>query len=134
VYLGFFVSVEGLKMDPKKVKAIIEWPTPISATKVKKKHLIFLVSWPKQAHMNLKNLTQGVELKGANNGKIITSIPSTVWEKLKFSTWEISPMWLQIHIENLGGLGLAQKVGELISNGYGVVDLIESFPMICYNS
>jgi hypothetical protein len=28
VYLGFMVSKEGLKMDPEKVKAIIEWPTP----------------------------------------------------------------------------------------------------------
>jgi hypothetical protein len=28
VYLGFVVSKEGLKMDPEKVKAILEWPTP----------------------------------------------------------------------------------------------------------
>jgi hypothetical protein len=28
VYLGFVVSKEGLKMDPKKVKVILEWPTP----------------------------------------------------------------------------------------------------------
>ena len=27
VYLGFVVSAEGLKMDPEKVKAILEWPT-----------------------------------------------------------------------------------------------------------
>ena len=27
VYLGFVISVAGLKMDPKKVKAIMEWPT-----------------------------------------------------------------------------------------------------------
>jgi hypothetical protein len=28
VYLGFLVSKEGLKMDPEKVKAILEWSTP----------------------------------------------------------------------------------------------------------
>ena len=38
VYLGFVVSVEGLKMDPKKVKAILEWPTPRSVTKVRSFH------------------------------------------------------------------------------------------------
>ena len=38
VYLGFLVSVEGLKMDPKKGKAILEWPTPRSATKVRSFH------------------------------------------------------------------------------------------------
>ena len=27
VYLGFVVSAEGLKMDPEKVKFILEWPT-----------------------------------------------------------------------------------------------------------
>ena len=35
VYLGFVVSVEGLKMDPKKVKAILEWPTPRSVLGLK---------------------------------------------------------------------------------------------------
>ena len=34
VYLGFIVSAEGLKMDPEKVQAILEWPTPRSATEV----------------------------------------------------------------------------------------------------
>ena len=38
VYLGFVVSVEGLKMDPKKVKAILEWTTPRSATEVRSFH------------------------------------------------------------------------------------------------
>jgi hypothetical protein len=28
VYLGFVISNEGLKMDPEKVKAILDWPTP----------------------------------------------------------------------------------------------------------
>lgn len=30
VYLGFVISTEGLKMDPKKIKAIVEWPSPKS--------------------------------------------------------------------------------------------------------
>ena len=38
VYLGFFLSPEGLKMDPEKVKSILEWPTPRSATEVRSFH------------------------------------------------------------------------------------------------
>ena len=38
LYLGFVVSGEGLKIDPEKVKAILEWPTPRSATKVRSFH------------------------------------------------------------------------------------------------
>ena len=38
VHLGFVVSVEGLKIDPKKVKAILEWPTPKSAIEVRYFH------------------------------------------------------------------------------------------------
>ena len=38
VYLGFVVSPEGLEMDPKKVKTILEWPTPRSATEVRSLH------------------------------------------------------------------------------------------------
>ena len=33
VYLGFVISLEGLKMDPEKVRAILEWPTPRSVTR-----------------------------------------------------------------------------------------------------
>ena len=40
VYLGFVVSPEGLKMDPEKVKAILEWPTPRFATKVGSFHCL----------------------------------------------------------------------------------------------
>ena len=36
--MGFLVLVEGLKMDPEKVKAILEWPTPRSATEVRSFH------------------------------------------------------------------------------------------------
>ena len=38
VYLRFVVSVEGLKMDPKKVKAILEWPTLRRVTEVRSFH------------------------------------------------------------------------------------------------
>ena len=35
VYLGFVVSIEGLKMDLEKLKAILEWPTPRSVKEVR---------------------------------------------------------------------------------------------------
>ena len=35
VYLGFVVSADGLKMDPEKIKEIIEWPSPKSVFEVK---------------------------------------------------------------------------------------------------
>ena len=36
--MGFVVLAEGLKMDPEKVKAILEWPTPRSETEVRYFH------------------------------------------------------------------------------------------------
>ena len=38
VYLGFLISIEGLKMDPEKVKVILEWPTPRSVIEVRYFH------------------------------------------------------------------------------------------------
>lgn len=38
VYLGFVVSKEGLKMDPEKVQAIQNWPTPRSIFEVRSFH------------------------------------------------------------------------------------------------
>ena len=38
VYLGYVVSSEGLKMDLKKVKAILEWPTLKSVIEVRSFH------------------------------------------------------------------------------------------------
>jgi hypothetical protein len=38
VYLGFIVSEECQKIDPKKVKAILEWPTPNNAMEVRSCH------------------------------------------------------------------------------------------------
>lgn len=38
VFLGFVISHENLKMDPSKVEAILNWPTPQSASEVKHFH------------------------------------------------------------------------------------------------
>ena len=38
VYLGFVISVDGLRMDPKKVKEILEWPTPKNVGEVRSFH------------------------------------------------------------------------------------------------
>ena len=40
VYLGFVVSEEGLKMDPDKVQAILNWPVPKNAYEVRIFHVI----------------------------------------------------------------------------------------------
>ena len=38
VYLGFAISVNGLNMDPEKVKSILEWPTPENVSEVRSFH------------------------------------------------------------------------------------------------
>ena len=38
VFLGFAISQEGLKMDPKKVKEIVEWPFPRNIYEVRSLH------------------------------------------------------------------------------------------------
>ena len=38
VYLGFIISQDGLKMDPEKVKAILDWPTPRNTFEVRRFH------------------------------------------------------------------------------------------------
>ena len=38
IYVGFFNSKEGLKMDPEKVKAIQEWPSPKNISEVRSFH------------------------------------------------------------------------------------------------
>lgn len=37
-YLGFVISAEGLKTDPEKIKAIMEWPSPKSVFQVRSFH------------------------------------------------------------------------------------------------
>ena len=38
MYLGFVISKEGLRMDPEKVEAIMEWPSPKNAFEVRSFH------------------------------------------------------------------------------------------------
>ena len=38
VYLGFVISADGLRMDPDKVKAILEWPTLENVGEVRSFH------------------------------------------------------------------------------------------------
>ena len=38
VYLGFVISTDGLRMDPKKVKAILGWTTPKNVGEVRSFH------------------------------------------------------------------------------------------------
>lgn len=38
VYLGFVIYMEGLKMDPKKVRVIDEWSTPVNIGEVRSFH------------------------------------------------------------------------------------------------
>ena len=38
IYLGFVVSEEGLKMDPEKFQAIVNWPTPRNTFEVRSFH------------------------------------------------------------------------------------------------
>ena len=38
VYLGFVISANSLRMDPKKVKEILEWPTPRNVGEVRSFH------------------------------------------------------------------------------------------------
>lgn len=40
MYLGFVVSLEGLKMDPEKVKTILEWPTQRAADELRSFHVL----------------------------------------------------------------------------------------------
>ena len=43
VYIGFFIYIQGLRMDPKKIRVILEWPEPMNGTKVRSfhRHVIF---------------------------------------------------------------------------------------------
>jgi hypothetical protein len=38
VFMGFVISIKGVKMDSEKVKEILEWPSPQSITKVRSFH------------------------------------------------------------------------------------------------
>ena len=38
VYLGFVISIYGVKMDPKKIEVIVNWPSPQSIFEVRSFH------------------------------------------------------------------------------------------------
>ena len=38
IFLGYVVSAQGIKMDPDKVKAILDWPIPTTLTEVRSFH------------------------------------------------------------------------------------------------
>ena len=40
VYLGFVIFADGLKMDPIKIKVVIEWPSPRSVFEVRSFHVL----------------------------------------------------------------------------------------------
>ncbi|XP_057837515.2 uncharacterized mitochondrial protein AtMg00860-like [Cryptomeria japonica] len=35
LYLGHIIGLEGVRMEPDKVKAIVEWPTPVNLTQLR---------------------------------------------------------------------------------------------------
>ena len=43
VFLGFVVSARGIQVDEKKVRAIQEWPSPTSVSKVRSFHGLFFL-------------------------------------------------------------------------------------------
>lgn len=40
VYLGFFISKDGLKMDLEKIEAIVNWPLPKNIFEVRNFHVL----------------------------------------------------------------------------------------------
>jgi hypothetical protein len=45
VFLGYVISAKGIEVDEEKVKAIKEWPTPKSITKVRSFHGLASFYW-----------------------------------------------------------------------------------------
>ena len=35
LYLGHIISAEGVRVDPEKIRAIVDWPTPMNLTQLK---------------------------------------------------------------------------------------------------
>ena len=83
VYLGFVVSPEGLKMDPKKVKAILEWPTPRSATEIISFH--GLVSFYKKFIKNFSGICAPLTdtIRGDRKEFKLTTIAARSFELMK---------------------------------------------------
>ena len=57
-YLGFLISADGLRMDPEKVKAILEWPTPKNVGEVRSFNC--LASFYKKFIRNFSSVCNGM--------------------------------------------------------------------------
>ncbi|XDV19320.1 hypothetical protein PO909_024809 [Leuciscus waleckii] len=52
-FLGYIVSVEGMRMDPEKIKAVVEWPSPES-----RKALLRFLGFANFYRRNIRNFSQ----------------------------------------------------------------------------
>jgi hypothetical protein len=58
-YLGYLVSPDGVKMDPKKVSAVVDWPEPTNVTQLQAflvwcyAHIIPVRRYDRRTHPNL---------------------------------------------------------------------------------
>jgi hypothetical protein len=68
VFLGNVISAGGLSMDPEKIKAILEWPTPRSIIEVKSFH--GLVNFYKRFIRNFSGIS--APLTNCTRGKVFT--------------------------------------------------------------
>lgn len=71
-FLGFVVDQEGLRTDPEKVSAILNYPTPKSTTEVRR--LIGLVSWYRRFIKDFASISAPISglLQGRKKGQSIT--------------------------------------------------------------
>lgn len=71
-YLGFLVDREGLRTDPSKVKAMLEYPVPKTATEVKR--FIGMCSWYRRFVKDYSTITAPVNalLKGRRKSQKVT--------------------------------------------------------------
>lgn len=75
VFLGFVVDEQGLRTDPEKVSAIINYPSPKNTTEIKR--LIGLVSWYRRFIKDFSSICSPISdlLHGRKKGQSITWTP-----------------------------------------------------------